>query len=347
MVDTSEILVSWAAYFDQKVSKRKNITDLYLKYVADLTEKGYPPVFNFEHLALLIGVDSAVLASIVVSSEKFYRSFHLPKRTGGYREIDVPVPVLLEAQKWIKKEILDKVGVHESAHGFIRGKSIVSNAKEHLGAGCILKMDIEDFFPSIKIRRGISIFLNIGFPPKVSYYLAALCFREGALPQGSPASPSISNIVAKRLDARLLGLAKANNLKYTRYADDIVFSGDQVGSHLISSIVSIMHLEGFRPNTKKTQIVCGRTKKIVTGISISSGKLALPRASVRKIKQEAHFLLKRGYWLHVKATGNRDPILVERLLGKVGFWLQIDPENKTAQKLYTELIALSNTTDAV
>jgi RNA-directed DNA polymerase len=340
MENIDKVISSWETYFSNRVRKRKDITGLYLKYARDLIERDMPPIFDFEHLSLLIGIKANELASLVADPDRHYRKFEMPKKRGGTRVIEVPTPALLEAQKWIKSSILDKIEVHGSAHGFVCNRSVVTNAKVHLGARCLLKVDIKDFFPSIRIRRGISVFMRLGFPPNVAYYLSSLCFKSGRLPQGAATSPSISNVVASRLDARLFGAAKMHGLNYSRYADDMVFSGSVMDTAFLSLVTEIVRAESFQLNEAKTQFVWEKSKKIITGVSISSGKLALPRKSVREIKQESHFLLKRGYWAHIEATGNRDPILIERLIGRVGFWLQIDPDNTTALRLRKALLNL-------
>ena len=242
--------------------------------------------------------------------------------------------------------ILSNIPVHEAAHGFTQGRSVISNAQIHLGNESVLKLDLKDFFPSIQFRRGVKIFVNAGYPPIVSYCLASICFKNGYLPQGAATSPSLSNIVAKRLEVHLSKLAEENNLFYSRYADDIVFSGRSISVNLLDTVDDFVRRQGFALNHSKTQLITGNTKKIITGISISSGKLALPRKSIRDIKQQAHYLLKFGYFAHSKNIGKQDPILIERLLGRIGFWLQVDPENKTARRLQVDKFSYKKTFDS-
>lgn len=332
-----EIMSSWETYFNERVKKRRDVTDLYLKYARDLLEKGMPPIFDLQHLARLVGIEPSKLAALIANPDQHYRSFELQKRGGGKRLIDVPCPTLLSVQRWIKSNILDGIRIHDAAHGFVNKRSVVTNANVHLGGKFLLKVDLKDFFPSIGIRRAIAVFLRSGFPPKIAYFLSALCCKGGLLPQGAATSPSLSNIVAKRLDARLSGVAEKRGLRYSRYADDMVFSGEVLDAGLLGVVDEIVRREGFQLNARKTQFVKERSKKIITGVSISAGKPRLPRKAVRDIKQQSHFILRRGYWAHIEATGNRDPVLIERLIGRVGFWLQIDPDNKTALRLRDEL----------
>jgi RNA-directed DNA polymerase len=179
----------------------------------------------------------------------------------------------------------------------------------------------------------------------VSFFLSSLCFKEGHLPQGAATSPTLSNLVARRLDARLKGFAAKKSLRYTRYADDIIFSGTTIERDTINVSSEIIADEGFSVNHAKTQLLGLDSKKIVTGISITNGKLALPRKSIRMIKQEAHFLLKYGYFSHMDVTGKRDPILIERLLGRTAFWLQVDPGNTTARRLHESIAEYRDTLD--
>ncbi|QFS83608.1 Reverse transcriptase (RNA-dependent DNA polymerase) [Roseivivax sp. THAF40] len=181
------------------------------------------------------------------------------------------------------------------------------------------------------------IFLGVGYPVSVSYFLTRICCLNRRLPQGAATSPALSNLVASRLDLGLCSYADGKGITYTRYADDLTFSGDDIGSTEINQIKYIIEKQGFIVNEKKTRLLKGKKQKIITGISVSNGKLALPRSSIREIKLEAYHVLKRDYFEHSKTIGIRDPLLLERLLGRIGFWLQIDPENATANRLQSEI----------
>lgn len=339
MMDEGEIkrvVEAWDAFFSRRLEKRP-LWDGYLRYVDRLTRCELPIIFEADHLAALVGVESRILFAHAADPQSFYRTYEIPKRRGGKRSITVPSPSLMAVQRWILENILNKIPLSENAHGFVKAKSVVSNAKVHLGAPVLLKMDLADFFPSISLKRVIATFMRSGYPPNVSFLLANLCCLEGRLPQGAPTSPALSNIVAKRLDRRLQGLADRHKLNYSRYADDICLSGQSIDDELFLSIPSIARSEGFLINHDKTRVAKMGQKMIICGISISNGKLALPRATVRHIKLTAHYVLKNGLMRHSEITGHWDPILVERLLGKLGFWLQIDPDNRAAIELKQQL----------
>lgn len=334
--DVDRVIAAWDSFFRARLEKRP-LWDGYLRYVDRLARCDLPIIFEADHLAALVGIDLRILFAHAAAPQSFYRTYDIPKRRGGSRSITVPSPSLMAVQRWILEHILNKVPLSENAHGFAKERSVISNAKVHLGSQALLKMDLADFFPSIKLRRVIATFIRAGYPPNVSFLLANLCCLEGSLPQGAPTSPALSNIIAKRLDRRLQGLADRHKLKYTRYADDICFSGDEIDDEIFLSVPSIISSEGFSVNYAKTRIAKMGQKMIVCGVSISNGKLALPRATVRQIKLASHFILKNGLIGHAERTGNWDPILIERLLGKIGFWLQLDPENPTALELRRRL----------
>lgn len=317
---------NWKSYFKKNV--RGKITQKAIStYVENLILKDTVVILNFNHLAQLLGIEKHILASMVNDSRAFYYYFEIPKRNGGQREISAPYPILLGAQRWIYEKILIKQPLHNSSKGFVRDTSIVDNARPHLNQKQLLKMDIKDFFPSIKVNRVMAVFRVLGYTKKISYYLASICCLDGALPQGAATSPSLSNIIAKRLDYRLNGLSEKFNLTYTRYADDFTFSGNWISLSIIEYINSIVLDEGFKINKDKTKLISDKSPKIVTGISISSGKLTIPKKTKREVRKNIHFILKNGLFEHQKNINSNDPIYVERLLGYLFFWLSVEPEN--------------------
>lgn len=336
MTDTHTIQ-DWQTFFDERVKGRRELVKGYLLYLEKLEKLGLPPIFELRHLSKMLGVEESTLVRIVQTTPSFYRTFSIPKRLGGKREIATPSPVLLEAQRWVLSEVLTKLEVNDCCYGFVTGRSIVDNARQHLKKQVVLKIDLKDFFPSISQNQVMKIFLGVGYPVSVSYFLTRICCLSRSLPQGAATSPALSNLVASRLDLGLSSYADGKGLTYTRYADDLTFSGDYIGSTEISQIKYIVSQQGFRVNEKKTRLLEGKKQKIITGVSVSNGKLALPRNSVREIKLAAYHVLKRGYFEHSKSIGKRDPLLLERLLGRIGFWLQIDPENATANRLQAEI----------
>jgi RNA-directed DNA polymerase len=341
-------LDQWKQFFDVRVSGRRGraLAASYLSYIEGLDKLGLPPIFEFAHLAALVGVDYVTLAKMAHEPHKFYRTFAIPKRSGGIRNIDTPRPILLEVQRWILENILSKLNISDQAHGFVKGRSIITNAKAHVGSKELLKLDLKDFFPSVSYARVFTIFREAGYPDNVSGALSRLTTKNSCLPQGAPTSPSLSNLSCLELDAQLNKIAIDNGLVYTRYADDLSFSGEAVPIEMASRISTAVDSAGFTINTGKTTFSREGNRKIVTGVSISSGELRLPRRYLRELKKQIHFVVKHGVMEHGKATGNRDPLILDRLLGMVSFWLQVSPESRSAQDADTKLRAYITQFDA-
>lgn len=166
--------------------------------------------------------------------------------------IQAPNPRLKSIQTFILRDILQKIKPSQSATAFIPGTSILNNAKRHVGKACVASFDTQDFFPSITYRQVFSVFFDIGYNSQVAHLLTRFCtLSNGSLPQGSPTSPSLSNLVACRLDKRLFTLAKSLKIEYTRYADDITFSGSFSLNFIVPIVNQIIIDEGFIPNQKK------------------------------------------------------------------------------------------------
>ena len=335
-MDATAAIEAWDLFFASR--KRSSKRDIFALASAKRTiSLGFPPIVDMRHFSRLVGLEVGVIASQAASPDNFYRSYQLPKRRGGFRTIEAPIPTLAQSQRWIYDNILSRIAPHDCAHGFVPKRSVITNASLHLGSDSLLKLDIQNFFPSINIRRGLRVFMRCGYTPEVSYLLASHCFIQDSLPQGASTSPALSNIVTKRLDARLSGYAVSENLIYTRYADDICLSGKSIPSSTFMAVERIINDEGFALNKQKTRLSNRGQKKIITGLSISSGRLKLPRTSVRALKNDCHFVLKFGMDERFQESCGSDPVYLERLLGRLNFWLQIEPDNNFALEMRERL----------
>lgn len=279
-------------------------------------------------------VEKNTLVNILRNTSNHYTHFKLGKRSGGYRMISAPDATLLKIQKIIYKRILLSVNVHPTNMGFRQNISVAHNAKAHLGNKQILKVDIADFFGSIKKNRIIKTFEKIGYPANISQVLAELCILEGKLPQGAATSPTLSNIIAYDMDVQLASIAQKNNLTYTRYADDLTFSGEEISfEFVLSEIDNIIREEKFVIQRKKTRFLTEKKRKIVTGISVSSGeKLMIPKAKKREVRKNVHYILTKGLAEHQRFIGSTDPSYMKRLMGYLNFWLMVEPDNEYVKK---------------
>lgn len=335
-MSVTKTLNYWKNGFRQSGLKPELIEE-YIAYIKPLLKNSVPIIFDFNHLCLLLGRNQAYLASVINSNINHYRQFTIPKRSGGIRTISAPYSALLESQKWIYLHILSKIKIHSSAHGFTFKKSIISNSKVHAGQKHFLKIDLKDFFPSITINQVITIFKSLGYTHKVSFYLASICCCGDVLPQGAPTSPILSNIVAKTLDNRLMKFSEKLNLRYTRYADDLAFSGDSITVKHIEYITKIINSCGFTINEKKTMLQQKKHKRVVTGISIAENEIKVPREYKRKLKLEIHCIRKHGIAGHIRKNKIKNPDYLLSIIGKIHFWLSVEPSNAFAKQALIDL----------
>jgi RNA-directed DNA polymerase len=253
-----------------------------------LKERGLPVIATTKTLAKLLDVPTDQLVGPFMRpgarAGSPYVEFEIPKATGGTRRIAAPRAPLRAVQRAILDQILAKAAAHGACHGFVTGRSTVTNATPHVGAALVVKMDLQDFFPSVHYRRVLGLFQWLGYGEEVAAMLAALTTHRpiladgtvvwpGVLPQGAPTSPAISNLVCRRLDARLTGLCKKAKATYTRYADDLTFSfraEPQRGlGRFLWWVDQVCQQEGFTENTSKRRILRPKSQQRVTGIVVN------------------------------------------------------------------------------
>ena len=191
----------------REIAKLEGKSDDYcinqLCYAKKLFDQGLPIIYSQKHLSLLLGYSLEYLYAVSNSSTKFYRSFNIPKKSGGLRRIDEPLPSLKEIQKWILTEILDCIPESPYSKAYTKGKSVKDNARIHRNQDKILLMDLKDFFGSISFGRVFSLFLKLGYRESVAVMLSNLCCYKNYLPQGACTSPKLANLVAKHMDYRI------------------------------------------------------------------------------------------------------------------------------------------------
>ena len=207
-----------------------------------------------------------------------YRYRWIPKRKGGRRLLMEPKESLMITQRRILETVVNEIPLHEAAHGFREGRSIRSYAEPHCGKQVVVRMDLGDFFPSISAARVTGVFEQCGYRRKVARILAGLCTHEPPgevakmarhLPQGAPTSPALANAVAYRLDCRLAGLAEKVGMVYTRYADDLAFSGERVGRFFCDLVNVIILEEGFLINPRKTRVMKSSQRQRLAGVVVN------------------------------------------------------------------------------
>jgi RNA-directed DNA polymerase len=180
---------------------------------------GLPRILTIHDLAAHSGLSSRVIWRLATSPHKAYTTFRVGKKAGGTRLIESPSAPLRVLQRWILRNILDRLQTTSSSFGFERGSKLRLHAEEHAGARALLTVDIKNFFPSISIAQVTRVYRIAGYGSAAASILARLCTCRGALPQGSPSSPRLANLVCFRMDRRLSQFADRRGVVYTRYAD--------------------------------------------------------------------------------------------------------------------------------
>ena len=247
-----------------------------------------------------------------------YRRFTIPKRDGSERPIWAPLPRLMNAQRWLLRNIVERLLIHSAAHGFLVGRSILTNATQHTDSRILLKMDIKDFFPTVTYSRVKGIFRHAGYREQIATLLALLSTEapreiviDGGktmyvslgprcLPQGAPTSPAPTNVICLRMDRRLAGLAKKFGWRYTRYADDMTFSlpnsakGESNLGQLMGLTKRIVADEGFAVHPQKTRVSRRGCRQTVTGLVVNDRSGPRVTRKLRRRVRAAIHNMKQG-----------------------------------------------------
>jgi hypothetical protein len=312
------------------------LTPSELRWFADLKGLGYKrPQAGLEHY--------------------HYRA--LAKATGSIRLIEIPKLRLRDLQRRILFGILDRIPSHPAVHGFVKGRSILSFAAPHAGQRVVLRMDLENFFPTFPGTRVQSFFRTVGYPEPVADLLGGIAtncvprsaWREAMkqpefglspqelwhvrtmyarphLPQGAPTSPSLANLCSYRLDCRLSGLAQSAGAAYTRYADDLAFSGGESFDHSVERFATlaavILMEEGFPVHHRKTRIMRQSVRQHLAGL-VTNRHLNVRRKDFDLLKAILTNCVRHG-----PTNQNREahPHFREHLAGRIGFVESVHPE---------------------
>jgi len=293
-----------------------------------------------------------------------YRVF--AKRSGNVRLIESPKPRLKELQRQILALLLDEIPVHPAVHGFCKGRSIRTFAAPHVGQRVVLRMDLRDFFPSITRARVQALLRTAGYPELVADLLGGICtnaaprdawdrlafyvdplrlretrdlYVQPHLPQGAPTSPALANLCCYRMDCRLAGLAISVGAEYTRYADDLAFSGDEEFERRVdrfsTHVAAILHEEGFAANHHKTRIMRRGVRQQLTGLVVNQ-HINVKRVDFDRLKATLTNCVRLG-----PESQNREarPNFREHLEGRIGFVEMVNPDKaRRLRKLWEQIV---------
>jgi hypothetical protein len=274
----------------------------------------------------------------------------LAKAHGAVRLIEIPKPSLKQMQQKILREILDRIPNHEAVHGFRKGRSITTFAAPHVGHAIVLRMDLQDFFPSFSAPRVQALFRTAGYPEAVADLLAGICLNAAPrglwknacldperlyearklyarphVPQGAPTSPALANCLSYRMDCRLSGLAHAAGATYTRYADDLAFSGGEdfvrAAARFSIHVAAILHEEGLAVHHRKTRIMRQGVRQYLAGTVVNE-RLNIPRGDYERLKAILTNCVR-----HSPASQNREgnPAFRSHLEGRISFVHMVNP----------------------
>lgn len=319
--------------------------------VQALETAGLPILATPAELASALGITVPALRWLTYHHEgperTHYVYFSIPKRSGGLRLLASPKRHLRQAQAWVFEQILSKLDVTTAAHGFVKGRSTLTNALPHVRRHVVVNLDLKDFFPSVTFPRIRGLFASLGYSPAVATLLALLCteaprteveyegrkyfaaVNDRALPQGACTSPMLANLVTRKLDRRLQGAAEKLGFVYTRYADDLTFSHPSKAGNIALLLARVRHLvaeEGFVVNENKGRVQRRGHRQEVTGVVVNDHP-GIARDEIRKLRAILHNAKKTGL-----LAQNRDghPHFEAWLRGKIGYVSMIDPEKGKA-----------------
>ena len=300
-----------------------------LTYAKPLLDQNLPVIYNTSNLSALVGYKTTYLKRAVAFTPYFYRKFSIRKKNGSTRQINEPLPSLKEIQSWILHNILEKVPVSKFSKAYIKGRNLIDNVRYHRNKDYVLCLDLRDFFPSIRTSDVEGIFLRLGYSSNLSNLLAKLCSLNGALSQGAPTSPCISNIFMKPFDEHIGSFCTEHNIRYSRYADDLTFSFSQSKLDLEKLILQKVKSElqslsdRFVLNESKTKVFKRSDRQIVTGIVVNE-VIQTPKDYRKKIRQEVFYIKKFGLRSHLQQTNNNKGNYLNHLLGKINFALSVN-----------------------
>ena len=321
-------------------------------YGKKLNDKKLPIIYSSYHLSRLVGYSHSYLTRASISTSFFYRSFNILKKNGSLRNILEPLPSLKQIQYFILREILYTQKPSKYCKSYIPKKKFRDYLKYHSNEKEVLSLDIKDFFPSIKYNVVYDLFdSQLEYAKDVSEYLALLCTYHPLvknkseynrynrnLPQGAPTSPYLSNLILKKLDDNIAIFCKNKNIKYTRYADDMTFSGTNIPKEeLIEFIKKELSDLGLNLNDSKTNFMKQNRPQIVSGVIVNK-KLQLPKSIRNDIRKVMYFIKKYGIEDHMKKINEEQSYYINHLLGKIQYGLDLNPNDEKLKQYKNILI---------
>ena len=275
-----------------------------------------------------LGYPAKTLYGLSNNIEKHYHNVYIPKHDGSKRKLSVPDLILKGVQKSISDNILAYYPVSKYATAYKIGGSVQKNASMHVNKQKILKLDIEGFFDHISYSRiKDTVFCKERFSEPIRILLTMLCYYKDALPQGAPTSPAITNIIMYDFDEKIGAYCKKRGISYTRYCDDMTFSGIFDEKETTALVKNELRGLGLFLKNQKTAVILNTRRQTVTGIVVNE-KINLTKEYKKKIRQQMYYIEKFGLENHAKSQEIADVSgYLTSLKGQVAFVLQTCPNN--------------------
>lgn len=289
---------------------------------------GLPVIQSVDDFSELTRISKYTIYQLSTHSDKYYKTYTIPKKSGKPRLICQPCKKLKGLQAWILYNILDRLKVSPFCKGFEKGSSTAHNAQPHIGANTILTLDLKDFFPSVKRKYVYNIFHSVGYNRTVSTIFTNICIYNDGLPQGSPCSPRLANLAAWRLDMRIQGYVGKRGITYTRYADDLTISGLNPTKvvRTIPMIKSIIANENFEVNNDKTRVAGASRKRKVTGLVLTNETFGIGKEKYKSVRAKIHHLTLKKEQKNIK--------LLNEVRGWLSYLNSVDKKSLLKAKEY-------------
>lgn len=296
---------------------------------------------EFSSLTEDLGFSGKALYSLSNKIHRHYKKVEIPKSNGDVRRLSVPDSFLKTVQRRIADRLLSLEEISPYAVAYRTGGSPLKNAKPHIAKNIVLKLDITHFFdhityPLVKEKA----FPKERYSERNRILLTTLCIYNDALPQGASTSPAISNIIMKDFDNTIGKWCREKSITYTRYCDDMTFSGDFDVREVKNFVSGELRRMGFFLNSKKTVAVRRGQRHIVTGIVVNE-KPSIPANYKAKLRQELYYIMKFGISSHLEKCGIDIPAekYLQKLLGRANYILSVEPDNKKVKDYKKWLMA--------
>ena len=276
-----------------------------------------------------LGFSAKTLYGLSNNIDKHYHNVFIPKSDGTKRKLSVPDLILKMVQRSIVDNILAYYHVSKYAKAYAFGTNVQMNARPHVGKKKILKLDIEGFFDNIIYSKVKDVvFYKEKFSEPIRILLSMLCYHRDSLPQGAPTSPAITNIIMYEFDEKIGAYCEEKGISFTRYCDDMTFSGDFDEKEIIELVKFELKKIGLFLKNRKTAVIPNTKRQTVTGIVVNE-KINLTKEYKKKIRQEVYYITKFGLEEHLKRIGETDKQkYLLSLKGRIAFVLQTTPKDK-------------------